>query len=190
MDLVTIDGFVGIRKNYWDPMTIRLPTYRERDMQDSGNYKILFLHEIEALHVLTGAGCNVPAIMDVDFKNFSLTFSYIPGKYQGEELASSGAMVRDRDVDGNVQFNQLSPGARNLKRIEEGRKYIRHSVNEEFIDTLFDQMRKIHAAGFRINDVKYGNVIIEKKTGNPYLIDFESSEKLDGLGTVSVRIAL
>ena len=50
-----------------------------------------------------------------------------------------------------------------------------------FIDKLFDQVRKIHAAGFRINDVKYGNVIIEKTTGNPYLIDFESSENLNGL---------
>jgi len=182
LDLVTVDGLVGIKKNYRGP-TADLSTGSSKQRKARlKNYRLLFLREIEALHFLTKAGCFVPALMDVDFNNFSLTFSYIPGNVLREELASSGAMLRDRDVDENIQFNRLSPEARNLKKIEEGRKYLRQRVNEEFIDTLFDQVRKIHAAGFRINDVKYGNVIIEKKTGNPYLIDFESSEKLDGLG--------
>jgi len=182
IDLVTVDGLVGIKKNYRGPTADLSAGSSKQRKARLKNYKLFFLREIEALHFLTGAGCFVPAIIDVDFNNFSLTFSYIPGKVLREELASSGAMVRDRDVDENIQFNRLSPEARNLKRIEEGRKYLRQKVNEEFIDTLFDQMRKIHAAGFRINDVKYGNVIIEKKTGNPYLIDFESSENLKGVG--------
>jgi len=182
IDLVAVDGLVGIKKNYrGQTADVSAGSSKQRKARLQ-NYKLLFLREIEALHFLTKAGCFVPALMDVDFNNFSLTFSYIPGKVLREELASSGAMLRDRDVDENIQFNQLSPEARNLKRIEEGRKYLRQKVNEEFIDTLFDQVRKIHAAGFRINDVKYGNIIIEKKTGNPYLIDFESSENLDGLG--------
>jgi len=182
IDLVTIDGLVGIKKNYWDQMTNpSTGSSRERKAKLK-NYKILFLREIEALYFLTKAGCNVPTIMEVDFKNCSLTFSYIPGKVLREELASSGAILRDRDVDENFQFNQLPPAARKIKRIEEGRKFLRHIVDEEFIEKLFDQIRKIHSAGFRINDIKYGNVIIDKKTGNPYLIDFESSENLTGLG--------
>ena len=188
IDLVTIDGLVGIRKNYWDQMTNPPTGSSSQRKARLKNYKILFLREIEALYFLTRAGCNVPAIMDVDFKNFSLTFSYIPGKVLREELASSGAILRDRDVDKNLQFNQLPLEARKFKRIEEGRKYLRHSINEEFIENLFDQVRKIHSAGFRINDIKYGNVIIEKKTGNPYLIDFESSENLIGLGHYLARV--
>jgi len=188
IDLVTIDGLVGIRKNYRDQMTNTSKGSSTERKARLKNYKILFLREIEALYFLTRAGCNVPAIMDVDFRNCSLTFSYIPGKVLREELASSGAILRDRDVDKNLQFNQLPPEARKFKRIEEGRKYLRHSINEEFIEKLFDQVRKIHSAGFRINDIKYGNVIIEKKTGNPYLIDFESSENLIGLGHYLARV--
>jgi len=168
IDLVTIDGMVGIKKN-WDPMTNK-------------NYKISFLREIEALYFLTRAGCNVPTILDVDFQNFSLTISYIPGKVLREELASNGAILRDRDVDGNLKFIRLSKVERKIKKIEEGRKYLRNVVDEEFIEKLFNQIRKIHSAGFRINDIKYGNIIIEKKTGTPFLIDFEASENLTGLG--------
>lgn len=182
IDLVTVDGLVGIKKNYRGPTADVYTGSSKQRKARLKNYRLLFLREMEALHFLTGAGCFVPAIIDVDFNNFSLTFSYIPGRVLREELASSGAMLRDRDVDENIQFNRLSPEARYLKRIEEGRKYLHQKVNEEFIDMLFDQLKKIHAAGFRINDVKYGNVIIEKKTGNPYLIDFETSEKLNGLG--------
>jgi len=188
IDLVTIDGLVGIRKNYWDQMTNPPTGSSSQRKARLKNYKILFLREIEALYFLTRAGCNVPTIMDADFKNCSLTFSYIPGKVLREELASSGAILRDRDVDENFQFNQLSPAARRLKRIEEGRKYLQDSINDEFIEKLFDQVRKIHSAGFRINDIKYGNVIIEKKTGNPYLIDFETSENLTGLGHYLARL--
>jgi len=184
IDLVTVDGLVGIRKNYRDQMSNPYKgSLRESDDEAKlKNYKILFLREIEALYFLTRAGCNVPVIMDVDFNNYTLTFSYIPGKVLREELASCGAFLRDCDVDRNFQFNQLPQAARDLKRIEEGRRYLQHCVNGEFIDKLFDQVRKIHSAGFRINDIKYGNIIIEKKTGNPYLIDFESSENLTGLG--------
>jgi tRNA A-37 threonylcarbamoyl transferase component Bud32 len=163
IDLVTIDGRVGIKKNY------------KKDCNK-------FLCEMEALHCLSSAGCNVPTILDADFKNYSLTMSYIPGKVLREELASRGAILRDRDVDENPQFIPLSPGARKLKRIDEGKKYLRDIVNEDFIEKLFDQVIKIHAAGFKIYDMKYGNIIIEKKTGNPFLIDFESSENLKGMG--------
>jgi tRNA A-37 threonylcarbamoyl transferase component Bud32 len=188
MDLVTIGGLVGVRKNYRNPMTdTTAGSSRERKARLK-NYKMLFLHEIEALHILTRAGCNVPVIMDVDFDMCSLTLSYIPGKVLREELASRGAILRDRDVDKNSQFNQLSPLLRNRKRIEEGKKLIRNVVSDEFIEKLFDQVRKIHSAGFRINDIKYGNVIIERNTGDPYLIDFESSENLTGMGDRLSRI--
>jgi serine/threonine protein kinase len=182
IDLVAVDGRVGIRKNYRDQMTRPSEGSSKERRARLKNYKILFLREIEALYFLTKAGCNVPAIMDVDFDTYTLTFSYIPGRVLREELASGGAILRDRDVDGNVAFTQLPPAARERRRIEEGRKYLRQRVDEEFIEKLFDQVRKIHAAGFRINDIKFGNVIIEKRTGNPYLIDFESSENLAGLG--------
>ena len=86
IDLVTIDGLVGIRKNYWDQMTNPPTGSSSQRKARLKNYKILFLREIEALYFLTRAGCNVPTIMDADFKNCSLTFSYIPGKVLREYM--------------------------------------------------------------------------------------------------------
>jgi len=161
LNLVTVDRKVGVKKDYKGRV-------------------ISFIREIEALHALRKAGCNVPSILDVDFENCSLTISYIPGTVLREQLALRGATLRDRDVDENPHFIPLSPEARALKKIKEGKRYLREVVSQDFIEKLFDQVVKIHSAGFIIRDIKYGNVIVEKKTGNPYLIDFESSTNFTG----------
>jgi tRNA A-37 threonylcarbamoyl transferase component Bud32/SAM-dependent methyltransferase len=163
LDLITVDRKVGVKKDYKGRV-------------------VSFIREIEALHALRKAGCNVPSILDVDFENCSLTISFIPGTVLREQLASRGATLRDRDVDDNPQFIRLSPEARSLKKITEGKKYLGEIVSQDFIEKLFDQVVKIHSAGFIIRDIKYGNVIVEKKTGNPYLIDFESSNNVTGTG--------
>ncbi|MBN2594548.1 MAG: hypothetical protein JXA81_13650, partial [Sedimentisphaerales bacterium] len=80
--VVVIDGYVGIEKHY------------------KGN-KSSFVNEIEAHYHLGRAGCNIPVIMDVDFDNLTITFSYILGPVLREELAKRGAAVRDRDIEEN-----------------------------------------------------------------------------------------
>ncbi len=171
LDLVVIDGVIGVKKNY------------------RGN-AISFLTELETLYALSKAGCNVPTILDADFENYSLTVSFIPGTVLREQLASQGAILRDRDVSVNPKFTQLSPKSRRLKRIDEGKRYLHSVVDSSFIEKLYDQILKIHSANIFINDIKYGNVIIERKTGNPYLIDFESAVDLTGLGHKTIRAVI
>lgn len=169
LKLVAINGYVGVKKDY------------------KGN-KLSFVHEIKALHSLGLAGCNVPAIMDVDFNNLTLTSSYILGPVLREELAKRGAVLRDRDVDNNPDFVRLNPKEKRLKRIQEGKRVLYNVINSQFVESLFTELTKIHASGFILNDMKYGNIIIEKKSGKPYLVDFESARHYPNLGKNSFRI--
>jgi tRNA A-37 threonylcarbamoyl transferase component Bud32/2-polyprenyl-3-methyl-5-hydroxy-6-metoxy-1,4-benzoquinol methylase len=153
LSIVAVNGDVGVKKRY-------------------GLNKIAFIRELKALNSLTQAGCNVPELIDIDFENLTLTFSYISGSVLREELYKSGAFLRDRD-ENIPMYNKLRFKEKWLKRIEEGKKVLYDVVSKEFVDELFYQLTKIHAAGFILGDIKYGNVIIEKKTGKPYFIDFD-----------------
>jgi tRNA A-37 threonylcarbamoyl transferase component Bud32 len=169
LTLVALNGYAGVRKNY------------------RGN-KLSFANEIRALHRLGLAGGNVPAILDVDFDALTLTLSYILGPVLREELAKRGALVRDRDVNNNPQFAHLRGTERWRKRIQEGRRVLFDVVDAQFLGDLFGELGKIHASGFIWNDIKYGNVIIEKRSGKPYLIDFESIRSCPELGERAFQI--
>jgi serine/threonine protein kinase len=169
LTLVAVDGYAGVRKDY------------------RGN-RLAFVHEIKALHRLGLAGSNVPAIMDLDFDGLTLTLSYIVGPVLREELAKRGAVVRDRDVNSNSRFVRLRRKERWLERIQEGKRVLFDVVDTRFIEDLFIQLKLVHASGFIWNDIKYGNVIIEKRSGNPYLIDFESARYCPELGQNAFQI--
>lgn len=169
LKLTVIDGYVGVKKDY------------------KGD-KVSFVNEIKVLHCLGLTGCNVPAIMDVDFDNLTLTFSYILGRVLREELARSGAVLRDRDVDNNSDFLGLDPTEKRLKRIQEGKRVLHNVIDSQFVESLFTELNKIHASGFILRDIKYGNMVIEKKSGKPYLIDFEGARHYPNLGKHSFKI--
>jgi serine/threonine protein kinase len=120
--------------------------------------------------------------MDVDFDNLRLTFSYILGAVLREELAKRGAVLRDRDVENNPDFKFLNAKERWLKRVQEGKRILYDVVDPKFVKSLFNEFKKIHASGFLMNDIKYGNIIIEKESGKPYLIDFELASDYRSLG--------
>lgn len=167
--VVALNGYVGVKKDY------------------KGN-KVAFVNEIKALYNLGLAGCNVPAIMDIDFDSLTLTFSYIFGSVLREELAKKGAILRDRDIDNNPDYTHLTPEKRWLKRIQEGKRVLSDVVNLEFIEDLFIELKKVHASGFILGDIKYGNIIIEKISGKPYLIDFEHTKDYSKLGKKSFGV--
>lgn len=156
LEIVAVGQYVGVKKYY------------------AGN-KVAFVNEIQALHKLALAGCNVPAIMEVDFDSLTLTTSYIQGVVIREELAKKGAVLRDRDVDNDPAYTGLSTKQKRLKRIEQGKRFLHDVIDEKQIEDLFDQLRKIHKAGLILKDIKYGNIIIEKNSGRLYLIDFDYS---------------
>jgi tRNA A-37 threonylcarbamoyl transferase component Bud32 len=167
--VVAIDGYVCIEKHY------------------KGN-KSSFVNEIEAHYHLGRAGCNIPVIMDVDFDNLTLTFSYIPGPVLREELAKRGAVVRDRDIEENPELTHSDKRKRVLNRIPECRRVLSDVVDSQFIELIFAELNKMHEARFIWNDIKYGNIIIEQRSGRPYLIDFDWALRFEELGKNAFRI--
>jgi len=167
--VVAIDGYVCIEKHY------------------KGN-KSSFVNEIEAHYHLGRAGCNIPVIMDVDFDNFMLTFSYISGPVLREELAARGAVVRDRDIEENPGLTRSVKRKRVLNRIPECRRVLGDVIDSQFIELIFAELNKIHEARFIWNDIKYGNIIIEEQSGKPYLIDFDWALRFPELGNKAFKI--
>ena len=167
--MVAVNGYVCVEKHY------------------KGN-KSSFVNEIEAHYGLGLAGCNIPVIMDVDFDNLTLTFSYISGLVLREELAKRGAVVRDRDIEENPQLTWLGKRRRALQRIAESRRVLYDVIDARFVEDLFAELRKVHEARFIWNDIKYGNVIIEEHSGKPYLIDFDWTLRYPNLGPTAWRI--
>lgn len=155
LQIVAVGNKIGVKKYY-------------------GQNVIGFLNELEALHSLAGC-CNVPAILDVDFSGLTITLSYIPGAVLREELAKRGAVLRNRDTDNDPDFRRLAPKERRLRRIAEGRRVLRHCVDRETVENIFRQLKEIHRAGICVSDVKYGNIIIERVSREPYFIDFDHS---------------
>lgn len=169
LKLVDINGYVGVKKNY------------------KGN-KLAFVTELKAIHNLRFTGCNVPSIIDIDFDNLALTISYIKGPVLREELARRGAVLRDYDVDDNPDFMYLGLKEKDLKRIKEGKRVLYDVIGSQFVEDLFTELKKIHEAGFIYNDLKYGNIIIEKNSGKPYLVDFERAYCYPYIGKNSFTI--
>jgi len=167
--VVAIDGYVCIEKHY------------------NGN-KSSFVNEIEAHYYLGRAGCNIPVIMDVDFDNLTLTFSYISGPVLREELAGRGAVVRDRDIEENPELTRFGKRKRALNRTAECRRVLSEVVDSQFIDHVFAELNKMHEARFIWNDIKYGNIILEERSGKPFLIDFDWALRFEGLGKNAFRI--
>ena len=167
LTLVSRNGFLGVRKDF------------------HGDLKA-FLQEVHALDVLARAKCNVPALLDVDLESLQIVTSYIAGPVLREAVAKLCPVVRDRDVQRH-EFGKLEPTEQRLARIREARKVLHDVVDDEFIEELFRQIQIMHSRRFMWCDIKYGNVLIEKYSGKPYLIDFEQATHHPGLGRRSFR---
>lgn len=148
---------------------------------------VAFLAEVEAGLDLHAAGCRVPAILDVDFERLTITSEFIPGRVVREELARLGAIVRDRDVAVDPTYRELKPKQRRARRVEEGRAVVGSVMDPETIELLFSEIRKVHEVGYVLHDVKYGNVILEAESGEPYIIDFDRARPYPELGRLSRR---
>lgn len=164
-----IGGYVGVKKHY------------------RGN-KASFVNELKALHYLVLAGCNVPSIMEVDFDNLTLTFSYVLGIVLRERIAQRGAIIRDRDVFKHPDFVNLDQRELWIKKIQKSKSVLYDVIDAQFVEDLFNEVKNIHAEGFILHDLKYGNINIEEKSGKPYLIDFESSRHYPNLERHFFRI--
>jgi PST family polysaccharide transporter len=153
LTVVDVDGFVGVCKSF------------------RGD-KAAFVNELEAALDLTAAGCNVPAVLKVDFEQTSITFAYINGMVVREGLAQAGAQIlRDRSMPSTC--SRFRGYRLEKERLSAAMSVLHKVLDRETITRAGEALLAIHRAGYTLEDVKYGNVIIEATTGKPYFIDCE-----------------
>ena len=74
------------------------------------------------------------------------------------------------------------------RRVPECKRVLSDVIDSQFVELLFTELNKIHEARFIWNDIKYGNIIIEERSGEPYLIDFDWALRYPNLGKKAFRI--
>jgi putative peptidoglycan lipid II flippase len=168
LSVVDLDGVPGVKKHF------------RGDVRG-------FIAELAASHDLRKAGCRVPAILDVDFEELTITFEFLPGPVLREELARQGAVVRDRDVATHPSYSRLSPRKQGAMRLEEGRAVLDRVVDSQTVEGLFAELKKIHAAGYVLRDIKFGNVILGESPGEAYFIDFDRARAYPRLSRLAFR---
>lgn len=156
--IIDFDGDVGVLKSF-----------KKR--------KAEFVNELEAASALHAAGCGVPDILHVDFDQLEIVYSYIPGVLVREALIQAGADFSALPAD--TWYGRLR--RKPLVRAERGRPFVPAVMTGADIARLGSELTAIHRAGFTLEDIKYGNIIIEEKTGAPIFIDFERAFFFKGL---------
>jgi hypothetical protein len=145
--LVDLDGRMGVRKEF----------------RSVGR----FVQELEALLHLEIRACPVPQLMNVDWRAKSITTTFVPGDVVRELLAVAGADVRDRDSKGPYSRT------RDKARIRNGRELVPAIMSASDVGRVASRLKAIHSAGFVLEDVKFGNIILEKASGEPIFLDLE-----------------
>jgi hypothetical protein len=156
ISLVDLNGRLGVRKNF---------------ASETGR----FLLELEALLCLGKGGCPVPRVMNVDWDRHSITLTFVPGDVVRELLAAAGANIRDRDLKEPLSRRRLR------ERVRVGRRYVPTTISDDQIAVIGARLNAIHSAGFTLEDVKFGNIILQAKSGEPVFIDLERALPIDGL---------
>ena len=156
LSIVDLNGRVGVRKEFAGALGP-------------------FVQELEALVRLEPFDCPVPRVMNVDWDARSVTMTFICGHAVRELLAAAGAKVRDRD--------DPRPYTRAVERerILAGRAALGAVVSPEQINAIGAALASIHDAGFVVEDVKFGNIIIEQSSGAPFFVDLERAMPVGSL---------
>jgi hypothetical protein len=154
--LVDLNGRVGVRKEF------------------AGDIK-RFVQELEALLHLESRDCPVPRVMNVNWKSPSITETFVPGNVVRELLAQAGAHIRDRDANIPVSRSGYE------ERVRAGRPYVSKVMSKEQIEAVAAGIEAIHAAGFVLEDVKFGNIILPANSGEPIFVDLERALPIDSL---------
>lgn len=159
LDVVVLsDEVVGVRKSF------------------RGN-QFSFMLELEALCELGTANLNVPTVLDVDVDTPAIVMTFLAGRVLSEAMALRGALLRDCDVALDPRTAGLPSSELWLRRLDEGRRLLPEVVGPLFVEQLFELLSAIHAQGFLVPDIKYGNVIIGPD-GKPWLFDFDVAARL------------
>lgn len=155
LTLLDVNGRLGVRKEF-------------------GSARGRFVQELEGLIDLREQDCAVPGVMGVDWDKQSIILEYVPGAVLREALAVAGAALRQRELEAAGDRTPYRD------RIKAAQALLPSVVSNAQIARIGEELHGIHSAGYVLEDVKYGNIIIHALTGEPVFIDFERALPLPG----------
>lgn len=132
-----------------------------------------FLRSVRTLERLRGSPANVPELLAVDIPRLQADESFIPGTDLMQVLTRLGA-----ELTGAAGRARVGPRAtlRDLHKdyIREGAR-VASTLPPAEREAIWAQLLELHRAGIMIGDIGYGNIVIHRRTGEPYFIDFDGA---------------
>jgi len=156
VEIVLKDDFVLVKKRF-------------------GREKRRFLNELLASCIFVDENF-APNVYFADEENLALYKSLIPGKTLRDSLADSGAKILLSQTQNDPDLAKFNPSERLWKILERGSDNLEKVVSVEMIEKLETAMDKIHARKITGFSLTFGNVLVDSRTEQPCLIDFEGSQ--------------
>ena len=116
-----------------------------------------------------------PNVYFADEKNNILYKSLISGKTLRDSLADSGAEILLSQTQNDSELAKLDTNERLWRILERGSKNLGQVVSGDIIEKLETAMDKIHAKRITGFSLTFGNVLVDSRTEQPCMIDFEGS---------------
>ena len=116
-----------------------------------------------------------PNVYFADEKNNILYKSLISGKTLRDSLADSGAEILLSQTQNDSELAKLDTNERLWLILERGSKNLGQAVSGDIIEKLETAMDKIHAKRITGFSLTFGNVLVDSRTEQPCMIDFEGS---------------
>ena len=152
---LTLKG-IGVCKEYFGPRA-----------------KARFLGELRALEQLRNTEVRTSEVMFIDVKELTLTEMFIPGSDLEQVLTGMGARLTGAACRARMG-DDLNSQQMTDAHISEGVRFAAQ-LPSDLLDDIHNQVRAVHRHGLELYDIKYGNIIVHRETGLPYLVDFDSS---------------
>ena len=144
--------------------------------KDYGSRKLRFLREWANMALLGGI-INVPSLDHIDEDNHRLYMQWIPGLTMRDLLVRAGAQLRDSQTKHDTDLNQLSKAQRSQRVAQRGTALVETVLSRTLLQQLHKQLDSLHAYRVAGLDLKFGNVIVDRRDNAVWLIDFENPRR-------------
>ncbi|MFH1759688.1 MAG: hypothetical protein ABIA63_01180, partial [bacterium] len=116
-----------------------------------------------------------PAVFRVDEEMTVIYKNFINGNTIRDLIVGCGGRILNVQVAKDIELNKYSGHLRIEAVWKRAQNYFNTALPKYFVDELEKAIDKIHSLGITGLSITYGNIMLEKSTGNPVFIDFEGA---------------
>jgi SAM-dependent methyltransferase len=146
-----------------------------------------FLREASALTRLPET-VNAPAVYFADTTGLTLYKALVPGKTVREHLFNAGAAILTCQSDGDPELSGLGPQARIESVWQRGQDVLEPALGPKFLGALEAQLDAAHRKGVTRFSLTFGNVVVHRRTLEPWFIDFDAARTHRSVSSMLFRL--